>query len=225
MKITIISDNTIYKEGLKKEWGFAALVEVENTPRILFDTGASGSVLLYNMQKLDINPESIDCIFVSHGHWDHTGGLEDFLGVNDNVKLYLPYSFHSKPKAKEIIKVKGPINIYQNVYSTGELEEIEQSMIIKIGKGLVVIAGCSHPGVGNILNSASNFGKVIVLIGGLHGFREFDLVKDLDLICATHCTQYKEQIKKLYPEKFIEGGAGREITVKMKDDVKKWSEK
>ena len=48
--------------------------------------------------------------------------------------------------------------------------------------------GCSHSGVGNILKAASQFGKPYALIGGLHGFSDFDLVKDLTLICPTHCT-------------------------------------
>jgi len=215
MKITIISDNTVYKPELKSEWGFSCLIEIENTPRILFDTGAKGSVLLYNMQKLNIDPKSIDCVFISHDHWDHTGGLRAFLKRNSNVKLYLPYSFFSftKLKARETIKVKDSLRIYENVFSTGTLQNIEQSMIIKIGKGLVVIAGCSHPGVGHILSKASDFGTSIALVGGLHGFRKFDLVKDLDLICATHCTKYKETIKRLYPEKFVEGGAGRIIQI------------
>ncbi|MBA7642728.1 hypothetical protein ES703_50436 [subsurface metagenome] len=213
MKLTIISDNTVHKKGLLSEWGFSCLVEVENLPNILFDTGASGSVLLYNLEKLDIEPESIECVIISHDHLDHTGGLEEFLEVNSNVKLYLPSTFASTPKAEEVIKVKGPVEIYENVYSTGELLNIEQSMLVKLSKGVVLIAGCSHSGVGNILNSAYNLGEPIALISGLHGFNEFDLVKDLDLICATHCTQYKERIKELYPEKSIEGGAGKIIQI------------
>ena len=215
MKITIISDNTVHRPGLREEWGFSCLVEIEGTPRILFDTGASGSILLHNIEKLNIDPKSIDSVFISHDHWDHTGGLKDFLKLNDNVKLYLPYSFSSlaEPSAREVIKVKDSVKIYENVFSTGELSEIEQSMVVKTAGGLVVIAGCSHPGVENILNSTKQFGKVVALIGGLHGFRAFDLVKDLDLICATHCTQYKDKIKSLYQEKFVEGGAGKEIEI------------
>ena len=215
MKVTIISDNTIYRPELRKEWGFSCLVEVQDSPKILFDTGMSGSVLLYNMEKLNIDTKAIECVFISHNHWDHTGGLKGFLRLNNNVKLYIPYSLFSftKPEAREVIKVKGSLKIYENVFSTGQLSNIEQSMTVKTGKGLVVIAGCSHPGVGNILNAARQFGKVIALIGGLHGFSDFDLVKDLDLICATHCTQYKDKIKNLYPEKFIEGGAGRIIEI------------
>jgi len=214
MNITIITDNTVYKKGLKSEWGFSCLVETKGAPRILFDTGATGSVLLHNMKKLAIDPKGIDSVLISHDHWDHTGGLKEFLGINDNVRLYLPASFHSQsPKAKEVTKLKGPIEIQKDVYSTGELKRIEQSMIVKSPRGLVVIAGCSHQGVGNILAASSEFGRPIALIGGLHGFREFDLIKDLSLVCATHCTQHKREIKKLYPEKFTEGGAGRIIEI------------
>ena len=52
-----------------------------------------------------------------------------------------------------------------------------------------------------------------MLIGGLHGFREFDKIKDLGLICPTHCTQHKSEIQSLYPEKFTEGGVGRIIEI------------
>ena len=64
----------------------------------------------------------------------------------------------------------------------------------------------------HILKTASQFGKVHGIIGGLHATKPGSL-KDLDLICPTHCTQYKSEIKSLYPEKYIEGGAGRIIEV------------
>ncbi|MCD6583888.1 MAG: MBL fold metallo-hydrolase [Candidatus Omnitrophica bacterium] len=213
MKITIISDNTIYNKELRSEWGFSCLVEIENLPKILFDTGASGEVLLGNMEKLKIRSEEITVIFISHDHWDHTGGLSSFLKINNRIKLYVPESFSSHPEVKEFIKVRDSIEIFDNVFSTGELLGIEQSLIVKLRKEVVVIVGCSHPGVKNILKEASKFGRVIALIGGLHGFREFDLVKNLDFICATHCTQYREEIRRLYPGKFIEGGSGKLIKI------------
>jgi len=213
MKITIIYDNEVYKKGLKSDWGFSSLIEVENTPRILFDTGTNGSILLSNMKKLDIDPNSIDEVFISHAHFDHTGGLLDFLKINKNVKIYVPISFPKPSEAKEVISVSNPLKIHENVFSTGELKGIEQSMVVKTEKGLVVIAGCSHPGVGDILKAALQFGKVYALIGGLHGFKEFNLLKDLDLVCATHCTQFKSEIRNLYPKKYIEGGAGKVIQI------------
>jgi 7,8-dihydropterin-6-yl-methyl-4-(beta-D-ribofuranosyl)aminobenzene 5'-phosphate synthase len=212
MKITIIYDNESCREDLKSDWGFSCLAEMEDIPGILFDTGASGSILLSNMQNLDIEPKSIPKVFISHNHWDHVGGLSDFLKVNKSAKIYVPGSYKYSG-INEVIGIKKPLEIQANVFSTGELKEIEQSMAIKTEKGMAVIAGCSHPGVGNILKAASKFGKVYALIGGLHGFNEFDLLKELELICPCHCTQYKSEIKELYPDKCIDGGAGKVISL------------
>jgi 7,8-dihydropterin-6-yl-methyl-4-(beta-D-ribofuranosyl)aminobenzene 5'-phosphate synthase len=78
MKITIIYDNTAFSKNLTPDWGFSCLVEAYDR-KILFDTGAKGSILFDNMKKLDIDPSEIDMVFISHDHWDHTGGLPDFL--------------------------------------------------------------------------------------------------------------------------------------------------
>ncbi len=209
MKITIVYDNEVWKKGLKADWGFACLVEVYGK-KILFDTGADGSVLLENMKTLNIDPTVVEEIFISHAHWDHTGGLADFLKINP-VKVYVPSSYKVPGGVAEIIEVKEALKLHDDIFSTGELENVEQSLVVKTEKGSVVIAGCSHPGVKNILNAASPFGKPYALIGGLHGFNEFDLVEDLELICATHCTQFKSEIKSRYPEKYVEGGAGKVI--------------
>ena len=87
--------------------------------------------------------------------------------------------------------------------------------MVKTDKGLVVICGCSHPGIGDIFEAASRFGseKIHALIGGLHGFEEFGLLMDLGLVCPCHCTQYISQIESLYPDKYICGGAGRIIEI------------
>ncbi len=212
MKITIIYDNTVHQKGLKSDWGFSCLVETHNRT-ILFDTGSNGSILLENMKKLDIDPLSIDEVFISHPHFDHVGGLSAFLNENNNVKIYVPISLRGIRNAKEIIYVDEPMKLHENVFSTGELDHIEQSMVVKTDKGLVLIAGCSHPKMKNILKAASQFGRVYVIIGGLHGFNEFKLFKDLEVICPTHCTQHIAEIKSLYPEKYIAGGAGKIIEI------------
>ena len=210
MKVTIIYDNTAFRKDLQSNWGFSALVEARDTPRILFDTGSNGKILLSNLEKLEIDPNLIDEVFISHPHFDHVGGLSDFLKVNPKIsKIYVPSSLGLK---NEVI-LKEPQKIHENVFSTGELEGIEQSMGIKTDKGIVLMVGCSHPYMGNILDAAKQFGEIYAVIGGMHGFSEFELFRDLQLICLTHCTQYKTELKKLYPQKYVEGGAGRIIEI------------
>jgi len=85
MKVTIIYDNTSVSPDLQADWGFSALVEVKGR-KILFDTGADGDILLFNMEKLKINTKEIEDVFISHFHWDHTGGLYSFLQLNNKVK-------------------------------------------------------------------------------------------------------------------------------------------
>lgn len=211
MKITLLYDNTIHKEGLRADWGFACLVELENTPTILFDTGTSGSILLSNMEKLNIDPATIDEVFISHAHFGHVGGLSAFLDVKPDVTVYVPSSLRGIRGVEGVIFVSEPLKIHENVFSTGEVDHIEQSMAVKTEKGIVLITGCSHPRMEHILNAASRFGQVYAIVGGLHGFHDFELFKDLELICPTHCTQYKAEIKSLYPEKYIDGGVGKII--------------
>ncbi|MEJ2537731.1 MAG: MBL fold metallo-hydrolase [Calditrichia bacterium] len=212
MKATIVFDNTTTRADLKSDWGFSCFVEA-NDKRILFDTGANGDILLENMHKLKINPTSIDEVFISHDHFDHVGGLPAFLDTNNRVKIYLPPSLRGMQNAGGVVCLDRPTQISDGLYSTGELEGIEQAMAVKTKEGLIVFTGCSHPKMKNILKATSQFGDIYGIIGGLHGFDQFDLFNDLKLICATHCTRYKSEIKSRFPQQHIEGGVGRIIEV------------
>jgi 7,8-dihydropterin-6-yl-methyl-4-(beta-D-ribofuranosyl)aminobenzene 5'-phosphate synthase len=213
MRVTIIYDNEVHAPALHSDWGFSCLIQREGTPTILFDTGADGSILLHNMDKLTIDPLSIDVVAISHAHWDHTGGLSRFLDKNKDVRVYIPESCAEPKGAKEVIRVKQPLEICSGVFSTGELRGIEQSLAVKGEKGLALIAGCSHPGVENILSAASHFGTPYAVVGGLHGFSQFDVVKDLSIICPCRCTRFKREIRTLFPEKYVTCGAGKAIQV------------
>ena len=212
MKITIIFDNTTIDTTLQPSWGFAALIEVDDR-KILFDTGNDGDILMSNMKKLYINPAEIDEVFISHNHYDHIGGLSSFLSQNNNVTLYAPPSLRGIHNVKELIRVDEPLELHENIYSTGELANIEQSLIVKTNKGLVIILGCSHPGIGLILETAKQFGEPYAMIGGFHGFKKYELLEPLTLVCPTHCTQHIKEIKKRYPEKYVEGGVGKMIEI------------
>ncbi|MGD9898552.1 MAG: MBL fold metallo-hydrolase [Calditrichaceae bacterium] len=212
MRITIVFDNTSLSEECQAEWGFACYIETEHR-RILFDTGADGKILLDNMRALSIDPKSVDDVFISHNHFDHIGGLAAFLNENSAVRIFLPKSFRGVRKAREIIYIDEARQIDEGLFTTGELDGLEQSLVIQTSKGLVVVVGCAHPDMQKILTSASQFGNIYWLIGGLHGFNKFHLLKDLKLICPTHCTQYNTEIKNLFPLPHTEGGVGRTINI------------
>jgi len=199
MKLKITYNNEA-KEGFSSGWGFSCLIEADNK-KILFDTGDKHSGLLYNMKKLGIDPKDIEIVVISHNHWDHTGGLNGFLKENGNkAKVINPDDF-SKPN-----------KITENVYSTGALDSLmapkEQSLFIKTKKGLVVIVGCSHPGVDKILDVAENFGRIYAIIGGFHGFSKLERLEGIKIIGACHCTQYMREIKEKFPQQFKEIKAG-----------------
>jgi 7,8-dihydropterin-6-yl-methyl-4-(beta-D-ribofuranosyl)aminobenzene 5'-phosphate synthase len=208
MKITIAYDNEVKGEGLRSGWGFSAFIESQNLPPLLFDTGADSPTLLHNMKKLNIDPTNIEIIVISHAHRDHTGGLSEILKVNEGAQLFLPSSFRGALPGRKVTVVIVAMEICNNIFSTGELEAIEQSLAIKTDKGIFVVTGCAHPAMKDILNAASKFGKVYGIAGGFHGFHDFKLFESLSLIYPCHCTQYKRQILDLYPGKASECGAG-----------------
>jgi 7,8-dihydropterin-6-yl-methyl-4-(beta-D-ribofuranosyl)aminobenzene 5'-phosphate synthase len=86
MKIVTLIENLVYKQDLVAEHGLSLYIETDNK-KILFDTGQSG-IFLQNAQKLGINIEDIDTLVLSHGHYDHTGGLYPFLEKNNKAKVY-----------------------------------------------------------------------------------------------------------------------------------------
>jgi 7,8-dihydropterin-6-yl-methyl-4-(beta-D-ribofuranosyl)aminobenzene 5'-phosphate synthase len=213
VKVTIVYDNEVSKEGLEAGWGFSSLIETKNAPPVLFDTGADSRTLLHNMRELSIDPKDIGVIVISHAHGDHTGGLWGILEANKDADIYVPASLRSAIPGSKVTRVVGSLQICEDIFSTGELRGIEQSLALKTDKGILVVVGCSHPGVGEIIDAASEWGKAYGIVGGFHGFRDFDRLAGLSLICPCHCTQYKSEIKRLFPDKCLECGAGAVIEV------------
>ena len=220
MKLRIVYDNEA-KEGLESDWGFACLIEAEKS--ILFDTGASAEILSRNMQRLGIRKEDIEIIALSHEHWDHIGGLDAVL--HQNVAVYVPSSFtrgtkkRIEEKAAEVVEVSGPADIVPGVHITGELRAgagiKEQSLVLdtKEGEGVVVLTGCAHPGLENILEAAKRLGELYGVIGGFHGFDNLKSLETLKMIMPCHCTVHKEEIRRMYPEKAVWCGAGVVIEI------------
>lgn len=212
MKITILYDNTSFVPELESDWGFSALVETGGQT-ILFDTGANGRILMGNIEKLNINLLNINNIFISHHHYDHVGGLSEFLNEHNDVTLFSPESFRGVKNVKENIYIKEQQELYPNIYTTGQLDDIEQSLIVKTNKGVVVIVGCAHPGLDKIAKVAEEYGRVYAIIGGFHGFRRFIDLKKVDYFCPAHCSKFACKIKEKFPYKYIDAGVGRIIEI------------
>jgi len=210
MLIKIVYDNTSIRNDMQTDWGFAAVIEFEKK-KILFDAGADGIILLNNIRKMGIDPMSIDTVFISHHHFDHTGGLAAFLAINNKVTVYVPESLRGVRNAAKVIHVSKPVTIGDRLHSTGELKGIEQSLIIESENGIVIVTGCSHPGLGNIINTVKPYGKIDAVVGGFHCFKEFEILKNIRKICPTHCTQAISELKEIYSDKYISGGAGKVV--------------
>lgn len=214
MKIMIAYDNEALKKGLMKGWGFSSLIGDD----ILFDTGGDGVALLHNLKELDINPGDIKAVVLSHGHGDHTGGLLDLLEKNQNLSVYVLPSFYTAlknqiPAKTKLVEVREPMQIREDVFTTGGLGTRikEQSLICLDRRGVFIITGCSHSGVDNIMNAASKFGEVYGIVGGFHGFSDFDILKGVKLISPCHCTSYKRELARAFPKKYVRCGVGLAI--------------
>lgn len=86
LRVTVLVNNYVTKRNLLAEHGLAMLIECGDH-RILFDTG-QGLALQHNAAALAIDPTTADAIVLSHGHYDHTGGLEDVLRISPQIPVY-----------------------------------------------------------------------------------------------------------------------------------------
>ena len=100
INITILIENTAHKAGLKTEHGLSFWIEYGDK-NILFDTGQSNAVMK-NAKKLSVDLACTDAIVISHGHYDHTGGLSTTLDIAPKAKIYLhPAATESKFNKKD----------------------------------------------------------------------------------------------------------------------------
>jgi 7,8-dihydropterin-6-yl-methyl-4-(beta-D-ribofuranosyl)aminobenzene 5'-phosphate synthase len=232
--ITVTYDNNPYDDRLRTAWGFSCLLRLPEKT-ILFDTGGDSSILLDNMDQLQIDPKEIDIVVLSHIHGDHVGGLGGILNQNSDVTVYLPASFPRSLKEEiklygaEVQEIHEARELFDGVYTTGELNGgiKEQSLIVKTDEGLVIITGCAHPGVVNVVQKAREIAgdKVYLLLGGFHlggaSASKIESIIDsfeqlgVQRVAPCHCSgdNARRLFREHYGEGYIECGVGRRVTL------------
>jgi len=232
--ITVVYDNNAYDPRLQTAWGFGCVVERGETT-ILFDTGGNGAILLSNMATLGLDPRAVDIVVLSHIHGDHTGGLGDLLATGVRPAVYVPASFPASFKAQvraitTLQEVDGPQEILPGIYTTGQMGTsiAEQALVIETSQGLVVITGCAHPGVANMVRRAGQIGKngVYLVLGGFHlggasKGRIANIIADfrgmgVQKVAPCHCTgdQALTMFAAEYGDDFIRNGVGKILKIK-----------
>lgn len=185
VRLVVVYDNRSLKEELKPDWGFGCVVNAAGH-RMLFDTGAKSDILLANMQRLGIDPGTVEVVAISHNHWDHTGGLDKLLpncaarrpADSESVPCYIPASAASELSRRisqaggRSVPVDDSVGVWPGVWLTGELgtDIMEQALVVGTKPGLVLITGCAHPGVVTIARHVKKvFGTAPYLVlGGFH---------------------------------------------------------
>lgn len=234
IQMTVVYDNNLLIKELQKDWGFSCFIKgLEKS--ILFDTGTKGRILLSNMEALQISPDEVDLVFLSHEHKDHTGGLGMLLSHHPNIEVWLPEFFSSsfkedaKRKGATIIEVENFQKICEEAYTTGVITGWikEQSLILDTNKGLILVTGCAHPRIVHIISKVKELLKknIYMVFGGFHlaGFNDGEIkeiiknfrAQGVKKVGPCHCSgnEARRLFAAEYKDNYIKIGVGKEIRV------------
>jgi len=197
MKIINLMENLKGEKNCVVEHGLSFYVETDNH-KILVDTGASDAFLT-NAKELGVDLTQVDIVILSHGHYDHSGGIIPFTKINNHAKIYMQKTaikeyYHIYPddtcyigidprikQLNQLILVDGNLTIddelslFSNIkgrkyWPEGNLHlkrkeetansveylqdefDHEQCLVIKEGNDIVLMSGCAHNGILNIMD-------------------------------------------------------------------------
>ncbi len=265
------------------EHGFSALVEVVGESgtvrRVLFDTGVSPDGMVENMSRLEIDPGSVEVVVCSHGHFDHTMGMDGFVRRvgRPNLPVVVHPAFWSQRRVAfpgrepfelpsssrhsledagfEIVERPEPSFLFDgSVLITGEVARTtdfergfafhevlqhgrwnpdplildDQALVVNLrGKGLVVLTGCGHAGIVNIVRYArhlTTIETVHAVVGGFHLSGALfeptipvtvEALAELspDVVLPAHCTGWRAHLSlaQALPDAYIPNSVGTRL--------------
>jgi len=268
-RITVLYDAFGKDATMTKDWGYAALVEI-NGKRILFDTGDDPSILAKNVKAKAVDLTKLDFVVLSHRHSDHVGGFSYLLSVNPKVKIYapkegfgifgsdLPGKFYRQDdslpaemryyngappeimrfgtvfpganivlidKTTEVAPGISLIALVSDAPGTKELKEL--SLAINTPDGVVLVVGCSHPGIETIVAEAAKINPHIHFIaGGFHLIAAQDTAIEkavtslhdtysVDYIAPGHCTGEPTfaAMQRVFGDRYLYAGLGTTLGI------------
>lgn len=249
MIIRVLMENSTDHPGLAAEHGLSLYIEACGK-RILFDAGQSAAFAA-NAEKLNVDLSAVDLAILSHGHYDHSGGLMRFLELNDHAPVYMHrrapephYNGTEKYIGIDPVLMDHPRVVFTDdefaidhalrltacAGRKAEYPDSAQGMCVKTDSGFapdtfaheqylvieengrrIVVSGCSHRGVLNIVNWLSPD----VLIGGFH-FMKLDpatedsvfLENAANVLLAHNCTYYSGHCTGETPFAFLKSRMG-----------------
>ena len=266
-------------DALLGEHGFSALVTVSKggrSTRVLFDAGRTPDGMVENMRRLELSPREIDIIVLSHGHWDHTTGMDGLVRElgRPSMPVLLHPEFWSRRRVAfpgrepvelpttsksalagagfEIVEERQPSFLLDgSLLVTGEVDRTtdfergfpghqahrqdewepdplildDQALVAHVrGHGLVVLTGCGHSGIINILRyvrKRTGEDRIHAVLGGFHlSGRAFEPIIGAtcdafmefapDFLVPAHCTGWAAQraLAERFPDAFIQNSVG-----------------
>jgi len=272
-RITILCDNSISRSGFVGEHGFSCLIE-RGDAKYLFDTGPGRSLPL-NLKTADMDLAGLDRIFISHGHYDHTGGLLWATQQMDRIEVVAhpavfsrhmvmdpgvpdkPPRYIGSPASREDLERSGAVFRFMDHteeaapgvwFVTGidrdpdkapkdprlvvpegngcvpDPIEDDASLLIETDGPPVLVLGCAHAGVLNILGhirEEMGIERLRAILGGTHlmfyGPEDLPRVMEeferfsIDLVGVSHCTGFQAAVKlsNHFGDRFAVAAAGR----------------
>ena len=232
--ITFVYDNINANSLLQEGWGLSLFVEFEDR-KIVFDAGGNKEAVLANLEKLHVPLDEITDVVISHKHWDHVDGLDSLLSrVRDQTKVYLPKFFPGFFLKRKFgsLHFMPPLSFHEmgrNLFSFSLKAGFllyEQILVLSAMKGLVLLTGCAHPGIINIIRETkSRFPdrKIRAIVGGFHLYKAASertkaivhafQANGVEKVVACHCSGegIQKQFQETYGSNFLPVGTGSVI--------------